>query len=119
MQHAIARPGELGAWCFGFDALAAGLFGQFDEPIFPLALGRHDFALDRGPVHFFDRVILKLLREMAGGLGVAGEQQRAADRPVEPVRDAEINACRFGEFFLDVGLHQRFERRHAGRRLRQ
>ena len=43
----------------------------------------------------------------------------AGDGPVEPMRDAEVDARGFGIFLLDVLLDHRLQRRHARRRLRE
>src|SRR5438046_2223911 len=68
---------------------------------------------------------MKLLCQPACGLGVAGKHDHAADRPVKPVRDAEVDVAGLVillfQIFLDLSLKCRDAWWHAlrqeGRRL--
>src|SRR2546426_917366 len=58
----------------------------FQEPALPPPSRRPDRPLDGGPVPLLHLPRLELLRQPAGGLGVAREQHHPGHRPVQPVR---------------------------------
>ena len=72
------------------------------------ASGGHD-PFDPRPVDLGDGVRLELLGDPLGGLGVPAEDDHAGHRPVEPVRDAEVDAGRLGVLLLHVGLDHRLQ----------
>ena len=95
-------------------ALAAGLVGDLEQPVFPAPLGRRDLpggrTLDDGPVTFLYLPVAELLGEAPGGLGAAGEQHDPRDGPVEPMHNSQEDVAGFPMLFLQIGLHPLVER---------
>jgi len=66
-------------------------------------------ALGHGVVDLAHLMGADGLAEPGGRLGGAGEDHRAADRPVQPVHKAEIDAARLAVFFLQILLAHALE----------
>ena len=62
-------------------------------------------------------MLLKLLGDPLGGLGVPAEDDHPGHRAVEPVRDAQVHPGRLGVLVLDVGLDLGLQGRHPVRGL--
>jgi len=113
-QHGQLRPRRLRR-----DALRPRLLPDLQQPVFPDAFLRRKSArrvrLDDRPVDFAHLPLRELLRQPSRRLGVAREHYHARHRPVEPVRDAEVDVSGLVIAILDVGFDHGLQRRHAGR----
>ena len=119
IENTVLQKRELRAFVARGDNLALCFARNLAEVICPAALGRLNAAFHQRPVDFADAPLLKLSRDALRGALVAGEDDGAAYRPIEPVRYAEVDLSRLALAFHVESANASFQAIDAGRTLRQ
>src|SRR5262249_14095021 len=102
-QVTVGKPGQARSPRLCGAKARAGLVLDFQEPVLPYALGRHDVTVDQRPVEFADLSIMELFRQARGRLAAACKQDHAAGGAVETMRDAKVNVAGLVVLFLEIG----------------
>jgi len=119
VENAVTHDSDLAARvAFGHDDRLRHAV-TFVQVVSPSAFLRLNVAFDYCPIHFCDRAILELAGQALCGTNMPRENNRTRDRPVEPMRQPQVDVALFLFAIAVKRLHANFHAIDAGGRLRQ